>query len=106
MPSVSTQIATIVFFMTHLTAIVTAGLVCPATLNTTGTASPVVIPLGTTAFTWYNPANPGVKPLNTTWAALPPIITVTGLTVVDSGGVAGAGAPSFTAGVTAPRPVQ
>jgi hypothetical protein len=51
MPSASTQIETVVFFMTHLTAIVTAGLVCPATLNTTGTVSPAAIPDGTTAFT-------------------------------------------------------
>jgi hypothetical protein len=93
-------------FIAHLTAIVTAGLVCPATLNTTGTASPVVIPDGTTAFTWYSPANPGVRPLKATCADLPPMVTVTGFTVVDSGGVTGAADPSFTAGDTAPSPVQ
>ena len=90
----------------YLTAIVTAGLVCPTTLTTTGTASPVAIPAGTTAFTWYNPAYPGVSPLNATCAAFPPIVTVTVFTVVDNGGVLGAGAPSFTAGDTAPSPVQ
>jgi hypothetical protein len=85
---------------------VAGGLVCPATLTTTGTASPVVIPDGTTAFTWYNPAYPGVSPLYATCAAFPPIVTVTGFTVVDNGGVPGAGNPSFTGGDTAPNPVQ
>src|ERR1035437_6401625 len=61
----------------HLPAIVTGGLVCPATLSTTGTGSPVVIPAGTTAFIWYNPAYPGVSPLNATCADFPPIVTVT-----------------------------
>src|ERR1039458_9636647 len=90
----------------HLTAIVTGGLVCPATLTTTGTESPVVIPGGTTALIWYRPAYPGVSPLNATCAGIPPIVTVTAFTVVDNGAVVGAGAPSFTAGVTAPNPVQ
>jgi len=40
----------------HSTAIVAGGLVWPATVSVTGTASPVAIPDGTTAFTWYNPA--------------------------------------------------
>src|SRR5271169_6888502 len=39
-------------FWDHLTAIVTGGLVWPATLNTTGTALPGCTPDGTTAFTW------------------------------------------------------
>jgi hypothetical protein len=106
MPNTNTHAETIIFGIIHLTAIVTAGLVCPATLSTTGTASPVVIPLGTIAFTWYNPAYPGVSPLNATCAVFPPIVTVTGFTVVDCGGVVGAGDPSFTAGATAPSPVQ
>src|ERR1035438_9845963 len=106
MPSASTKTETVILCIAHLTAIVTAGLVCPATLRRTGTASPVVIPLGTTALIWYSPAYPGVRPLNATCAAFPPIVTVTGFTVVDEGGVVGAGDPSFTAGVTAPSPVQ
>ena len=85
---------------------VTGGLVWPATLSTTGTVSPAVIPLGTTALIRYKPAYPGVRPLNATCAALPPIVTVTGFTVVDNGRVVGAGWPSFTAGVTTPSPVQ
>src|ERR1019366_1539513 len=106
MPSANTHAKTIVVCIVHLTAIVTGGLVCSATLSTTGTASPVVIPLGTTTFTWYSPAYPGVSPLNATWADFPPIVTVTWFTVVDNGCVVGAGDPSFTAGVTAPSPVQ
>src|ERR1019366_3129084 len=106
MPSANTHAKTIVVCIVHLTAIVTGGLVCSATLSTTGTASPVVIPLGTIAFTWYSPAYPGVSPLNATCAVLPPMVTVTGFTVVDNGGITGAGDPSFTAGVTAPSPVQ
>lgn len=90
----------------YLTAIVTVGLVCLATTSITGTASPGVMPVGTTAFTWYNPAYPGVRPLKATCAVFPPIVTVTAFTVVDNGGVVGAGDPSFTAGVTAPSPVQ
>jgi hypothetical protein len=35
----------------YSTAIVTTGLLCPATVNTTGTEVPSVIPPGTTAFT-------------------------------------------------------
>src|ERR1035441_1915410 len=106
MPSANTHAEAIVFCILHLTAIVTAGLACPATLTTTGTVSPVVIPPGTTALIWYSPAYPGVSPLNATWAALPPMVTVTAFTIVDRGGVVGAGDPSFTAGVTAPSPVQ
>jgi hypothetical protein len=102
MPSANTHVEAIVFCILHLTAIVTAGLVCPATLTTTGTVSPVVIPAGTTALIWYNPAYPGVRPAKASWAALPPIITVTAFTVV----VKGAGDPAATAGVTAPNPVQ
>ena len=93
-------------FLLHLTAIVTGGLLCPATLSTTGTASPVAIPAGTATFTWYNPASPGVRPLNDgAGAATPPMVTVTGFTVHASG-ENGAGDPSVTAGVTAPNPVQ
>jgi hypothetical protein len=85
---------------------VTDWLSCPATLTTTGTSSPVMIPAGTTTFNWYNPAYPGVSPLNATCAVFPPIVTVTAFTVVDNGGVVGAGDPSFTPGVTAPNPMQ
>src|ERR1017187_2520900 len=95
--------------LSYFTAIVTAGLmglVCPATLITTGTASPVTIPDGTTALIWYRPGSPGVRPAKITVADLPPIVTVTGLSVVDNGGTLGGGTPSATLGVTAPKPVQ
>src|ERR1035441_6562564 len=102
MPSANTHVEIVILFILHLTAIVTGGLSCPATLKTTGTVSPVVTPLGTTAFTWYSPAYPGVNPLNSTSAAFPPIVTVTTFTVLAKG----AGDPAATAGVTAPNPVQ
>ena|ERR1022692_461434 len=95
--------------LSYFTAIVTGGLiglVCPATPITTGTASPAMIPDGTTALIWYRPTEPGVNPLNATVAGLPPIVTVTGLSVVDNGGTPGAGDPSLTLGVTAPKPEQ
>ena len=66
MACANTLVVTFILRIVHLTAIVTAGLVCPAALRTTGTASPDVIPLGTTALIWYNPAYPGVSPLNAT----------------------------------------
>jgi hypothetical protein len=56
MPSANTHAETLIFCIIHLTAIVTARLVCPATLTTTATASLAVIPLGTTALIWDNPA--------------------------------------------------
>src|ERR1022692_3619685 len=95
--------------LSYFTAMVTAGLmglVWPATLITTGTASPVTIPDGTTALIWYRPGSPGVNPAKDTVAALPPIVTVTMLSVVDNGGTLVGGAPSATLGVTEPRPVQ
>jgi hypothetical protein len=36
-------------------------------------------------FTWYSPTSVGVSPANCTSAATPPIVTVTGFTVVESG---------------------
>jgi hypothetical protein len=51
MPSAKTHTETFIFCILHLTAIVTAGLLCPATLSVTGTASPVAIPAGTATFT-------------------------------------------------------
>jgi hypothetical protein len=77
-------------------------LVCLATVIITGTASPVGIPEGTTALTWYKPENPGVSPLYCTGAGWPPILTVVGFTVVAKG----AGWPSVAAVLVAPRPVQ
>jgi hypothetical protein len=88
------------------TAIVTGGLVCPVTAIATGTASPVAIPEGTTALTWYKPAYPGASPLNAACADWPPIVTVTGFTVLANGPAVGAGAPAATDGITAPGPVQ
>jgi hypothetical protein len=81
------------------------GLVWPATLITTGTASPAAIPDGTTALIWYRPGSPGVSPLKSTVAGFPPIVTVTELSVLDNGAVGGA-VPSGTLGVTEPKPVQ
>ena len=51
MPSANIHAEAIILCIIHLTAMVAGGLVCPATLSTTGTAAPVVIPAGTTAFT-------------------------------------------------------
>ena len=47
---------------------------------------------GTTTFTWYSPAFPGVIPLNITSAFKLPIIT-TGVIVVVASGLASAGSP-------------
>ena len=43
-------------------AMVTGGLDWPLVVSTTGTWLPAATPAGTTAFTWYRPANPGVNP--------------------------------------------
>src|SRR5260370_19911073 len=79
-------------------------LALPATERTTGTLSAGVMPSGTTTFTWYNPAAPGVNPANITVAGCPPIVTVTSATAVL--GSKGAGSPAFTVGCTAPKPTQ
>jgi hypothetical protein len=56
------------------------------------TADPGTTAAGTTAFTWYNPTIPGVKPAKLTTAGNPPMVTV-GANVVLESGVATAAAP-------------
>src|SRR5277367_4340440 len=85
-------------------AIVIRGLACPSIVSVTGTFAPVGVPDGTTAFTWYNPAKPGVKPEKFTCADWPPIANWGGATVFDN--CWPGAAPSPTPGFTAPRPVQ
>ena len=92
--------------VSYCTAIVTGGLVCPAMLNTTGTALPDCTPEGTTALTWYRSGYPGASPAKFTCAATPPIVTVSGFSVYDNGPPTGAGVPDGTAGFTAPNPLQ
>src|SRR5580693_1420032 len=89
----------------HLTATITGALSKPATLTTTGTEPPGVIPFGTYAFTWYSPAKPPTRPLKKTWADLPPMVTVTVFVVLD-GGENGAALPAVTGGLTDPSPAQ
>src|ERR1017187_171118 len=89
----------------YLTATVTGALSNPATLITSGTASPGVMPLGTVTFTWYSAASPPTRPLKKTGAALPPMVTVT-VFVVTAGCEDGEALPATTGGFTGPSPAQ
>jgi hypothetical protein len=86
-------------------AIVAEFETAPPAVTISGTAPPTGADIGTVAFTWYRPMNPGARPENKTGASIPPMVAVTGLSVIDSGD-AGAAAPAAGGFVTAPRPVQ
>ena len=64
---------------------------------------PVGAPGGTDTFTWYNPTLAGVKPLNSTVAELPPMVTL-GAALVPASDVDEAGSPDDWAAVTGPSP--
>src|SRR5580698_11640849 len=66
--------------------------------------TPVPIPAGTVAFTWYKSANCGARPLNDTLAVCPPIVIVGVAMVVDVASVAGQ--PSAGWLLTGPRPLR
>ena len=72
-------------------------------VSATGTFVPVCVPKGTTAFTWYKPTNPGVRPAKLTAADWPPTVNCGVPTVLDN---CCGGAPSVALGFTSPRPVQ
>src|SRR5579871_4316005 len=75
----------------------------PSVLSTRLTSFPLGTFRGTCAFTWYNPAKPGVKPENDTFAATPPIIGTTVESVCERG-FDSAAAPVKGGLVTGPRP--
>lgn len=86
------------------TAIVAAFELKFCDVTTTGTAFPEGALVGTVAFTWNKPTNPGDRPANETVADWPPIVTVTGATTADKVLPLPATAPSPGVFETAPRP--
>lgn len=75
----------------------------PPMVNTTGTALPEPTPAGTRTLIWLSPTQQPARPAKSGGLTLmPPMVTVTGATVLD--GPAG-NAPVATAGVTCPSPV-
>src|SRR6059036_3471781 len=62
----------------HRTATVTFGwLGAPPTFTTTGTLDPTGASMGTSAFTWSRPTNPGAMPANCTRPGRFPKVAVT-----------------------------
>src|SRR5215471_2514818 len=90
-------------FRTYLTEMVTVLLAAPPAVTTIG-YSPRGR-LGMRMFAWVSPMKPGVKPANTTSAAEPPTVTVTGAIVCESGSP-GATAPVGTGLSKRPPPVR
>ena len=73
----------------------------PPTVISIVRSGAVRTPAGIRMLTWFNPANPGAPPANSTAAATPSTVAVTG----SPEGLAPESAPVATAGFSAPRPV-
>ena len=88
----------------YCTGILTVAL-CPP-IESVSVCVPVGAVPGITTLTWYSPMLPGVRPLNTNWVELLPIVTLAGTFVLANGPVAAVGSPLAGWLSTGPSPLE